>query len=124
MAPPKIPIDMEQVRKLAAIDCTNAEIAAVLKISIGTLERRCRQAIAEGKEEGKASIRRKQFEIAQKGNVAMLIWLGKQRLGQTDKQDTQLQHSGEQVIRVIREQRSLLGNDRIALTVAHRNGDG
>ena len=38
------------------------------------------------------SIRRKQAEVAMAGNVTMLIWLGKQRLGQRDRFDTE--HSG------------------------------
>lgn len=91
MARPRLEIDTDQVTKLAALDCTNAEIAAVVGISIGTLERRCRQEIADGREQGKASLRRKQWEIAMKGNPTMLIWLGKQRLGQTDKQDLSMQ---------------------------------
>jgi hypothetical protein len=36
---------------------------------------------------GKISLRRKQYSIAQEGNVTMLIWLGKNWLGQTDKLD-------------------------------------
>ena len=34
---------------------------------------------------GKTSLRRHQFELAKKGNATMLIWLGKQYLGQTDR---------------------------------------
>ena len=30
-------------------------------------------------------LRKKQFEMAMDGNVQMLIWLGKQYLGQSDK---------------------------------------
>jgi len=37
--------------------------------------------------QGKQSLRRKQFEAAIKGNVTMMIWLGKQNLGQSDKQE-------------------------------------
>jgi hypothetical protein len=91
MARPRSEIDREKVKRLAAIDCTNAEIAAVMGVSINTLERRCRQEIADGRERGKASIRRKQFKLAMEGNPAMLIWLGKQRLGQADKQDMTMQ---------------------------------
>lgn len=36
---------------------------------------------------GKIAVRRKQFQVAESGNVSMLIWLGKQWLGQTDKQE-------------------------------------
>ena len=32
----------------------------------------------------------KQFDIAMQGNVTMLIWLGKQHLGQSDKLETEL----------------------------------
>ena len=34
---------------------------------------------------GKMSLRREQWRSAEKGNVTMQIWLGKQWLGQTDK---------------------------------------
>lgn len=39
------------------------------------------------------SLKRKQWEMAMNGNITMLIWLGKQNLGQTDKveQRTQMQ---------------------------------
>lgn len=38
-------------------------------------------------------LRAKQFEIAMKGNVSMLIWLGKNELDQTDKNQTVLGNS-------------------------------
>jgi hypothetical protein len=41
---------------------------------------------------GKASLRRKQFQVADGGNVGMLVWLGKQYLGQTDKVEQQVDH--------------------------------
>ena len=42
---------------------------------------------------GRITLRKKQFEVAKAGNVTMLIWLGKQYLGQTDKQEvTEVQH--------------------------------
>jgi len=84
MARPKKDIDPEQVRKLAAIDCSYAEIAAVLNCDPKTLTNRFSQVIKKGREEGCASLKRKQFELAQAGNPAMLIWLGKQRLGQKE----------------------------------------
>ena len=39
---------------------------------------------------GKMSLRRKQFEVANAGSIPMLIWLGKQQLGQADKSETSL----------------------------------
>jgi len=85
MARPKKPIDEEQVRQLAAIDCSYAEMAAVLRCDEKTLSTRFSQVIKAGRENGKMSLKRKQFEIAMGGNVTMLIWLGKQRLGQAER---------------------------------------
>ena len=70
---------------LASYGLTTAECAAVLNCSCDTLERHYAETMAEGKQKARASIRRKQFELAMKGNVTMLIWLGKNMLGQSDK---------------------------------------
>lgn len=83
----RIPIDEELVRSLAAIMCTNDEIAAIVGCGTSTLERRCRDALIRGREEAKASLRRAQWAKAQQGNTAMLIWLGKQYLGQKERID-------------------------------------
>lgn len=84
MARPKIEIDQELIRKLSSIHCTMNEMASVAGCSVDTLERRFADTIKKGKDEGKASLRRMQWEAAQKGNITMLIWLGKQLLGQRD----------------------------------------
>lgn len=84
VARPKKQIDEATVRKLAEIHCTVEEIASVVGCSKDTLERRFSELIEEGKAEGKSSLRRMQWGAAEKGNTAMLIWLGKQLLGQKD----------------------------------------
>lgn len=95
MGRPRMEFDLDQVRELAAMQCTLEEIAAVLKCSRETIQDRKRtdpeflQAIEEGKEGGKASLRRLQFKAAQKGSHTMLIWLGKQYLGQKDRSETE-----------------------------------
>ncbi len=82
--------DLKQVEQLAAIACTQEEAAAVLGVARYTLSRKLRQrkyreAWERGRGRGNMALRREQFEIAtQKGNVTMLIWLGKQWLGQRD----------------------------------------
>lgn len=83
-----VDVDPEQVYKLAMIQCTNVEIAAFLNCSESTIRVKFAAELAKGREAGKMSLRRKQFEVAQNGNIAMLIWLGKQYLGQTDRTDT------------------------------------
>lgn len=94
MARPKKKIDPEQVRKLALIDCSYSEMAAVLGCSVKTLQRGFDQVIKDGKEHGKMSLKRAQWRNAiDNNNVQMQIWLGKQRLGQRDKKD--IEHTGE-----------------------------
>lgn len=85
MARPRKKIDQSIVEKLAAIHCTMEEIASVCECSVDTLERRFAEPIKSAKNRGKTSLRRHQWELAQKGNVTMLIWLGKQLLGQRDQ---------------------------------------
>jgi hypothetical protein len=84
MARPKKDIDIEQVRKLAAIQCSYAEMASVLGCNESTLTRRFAQVIKEGRDQGRMSLKRKQYEVAMGGNTSMLIWLGKNVLGQRD----------------------------------------
>ena len=83
---PKKFIDLELVERLAHIQCTHAEIAAALGTSTDTLTRNPNfaEVYKRGAEGGRKSLRRMQFESANKGNVVMQIWLGKQYLGQTD----------------------------------------
>jgi hypothetical protein len=60
-------------------------MGAVLGCDASTLTRRYASVIETGRQTGKMSLKRKQWEVAMGGNVTMLIWLGKQNLGQTDK---------------------------------------
>jgi len=85
---PKKNIDPTQVKKLAAIQCSYEEIASVLNCSVSTIIRNFDIAIKEGRENGKASLKRLQWKAAERGSVTMMIWLGKQYLGQSDKAET------------------------------------
>jgi hypothetical protein len=89
----KIEIDAEQVRGLARLGCTWDEIAGVLGIARTTLavrmrEKKYRDAYEQGVAEGDVSIRRAQYDSAMKGKTGMLVWLGKNRLNQTDRVET------------------------------------
>ena len=89
----KIELDSAQVEALAALQCTFDEIASGLAVSTDTLDRRRKDdpaiadAIKRGRDLGTRSLRRLQRTAAKDGNVTMQIWLGKQWLKQTDKQD-------------------------------------
>lgn len=90
---PKIEIDFETVKKLCKIQCTLEEIAGYLDCSEDTVERRVEEVYGmkfadffkRHSAGGKMSLRRKQFDSAMGGNTALLIFLGKQYLGQSDK---------------------------------------
>jgi len=89
---PEKPIDWVQFEKLCAMFCTHEEICAWFQITPKTLETRCKKQYGQTfykvyKEKsamGKASLRRKQMELAMRGDKTMLIWLGKNNLGQVD----------------------------------------
>ena len=96
---PKFIIDYETVDKLASIMATQEEIAAFLDVSVRTLQRDeefC-HVYKKGLDKGKMSLRRKQYAMSET-NPTMAIWLGKQYLGQKDKQE--LESTGSQNINV------------------------
>jgi len=76
----------ELIKRLFRMACTQKEVAAVLGVSADTIQRDpvAMDMMDDGLNYAKASLRRVQFEAAQKGNVTMQIWLGKQLLGQRD----------------------------------------
>lgn len=95
MARPKADIDWKRVDELLEADCEGTEIAAYLGLNPLTLYKRCEQDnkisfskyLQEKKASGNSILKETQFKIAKKGDRVMLIWLGKQRLGQSDKTD-------------------------------------
>lgn len=94
---PKKEIDYVTVEKLASIQCTQEEISNFLGISTRTLQKdeEFLRIYKKGLDNGKMSLRRWQYKKAQDGNVSMLIWLGKQYLGQTDKVENKDTHEIE-----------------------------
>ena len=86
---PKKTIDYKAVEKLAKMMCTQEEIGSYLDISARTLQKdeEFLRIFKKGIDEAKMSVRRMQYKSAQEGSTTMLIWLGKQYLGQRDKQE-------------------------------------
>lgn len=85
MGRPLKKIDPDQVRRLAMINCSYAEIAAVVGCDQSLLTKRFSQVIRDGHEQGKSSLKRMMWEACTKGNTSMLIFLSKQMLGYSDK---------------------------------------
>lgn len=97
---PKVTIDWNQVGKMLEAGATAEGIAATIGCDRDTLYNRCKTDLKtdysafsqQKKAKGDELLKTKQFQIAMSGDKTMLIWLGKQRLGQSDKQQTE--HSG------------------------------
>ena len=82
---PQKPIDEKVLANLSQINCTQEEIASILGISARTLQRRSADLIEVNKNKGKASLRKRMYEKAMKGNDKLMIWLSKQYLNMTDR---------------------------------------
>ena len=91
--PAKDKINKDDFEKLCNLWCTLTEIAEFFGVSEDTLESWCKDVYQETFSEtykrknskGKIALRRWQMKSAEKGNVTMQIWLGKQYLGQKEK---------------------------------------
>lgn len=77
----------KQVEKLSSFGLTNKEIADALGYDDSTLKRKFENFLLKGRMNLKQRLKRKQIDVAMGGNVTMLIWLGKQYLGQAEKLD-------------------------------------
>jgi len=88
----RVTYSVDQVRKLAGMQCPKYEIAAFLGMAESTFylhlqnNPELENAYKEGKEAGKASLRARQWQLAMQGNTQMLIHLGKNVLEQFDRQ--------------------------------------
>src|ERR1017187_1797473 len=76
--------DIEQVKTLARCHCPDSEIAAFLGCSESTLRRHFDTLLKEQREAGKANLRAMQYRLAMEGDKTLLIWCGKQILGQRE----------------------------------------
>ena len=87
-------IDQAEFEKLCEIQCTQEEIACFFSCSVDSVNTWCKrvygrkfaEVFVEKRGAGRVSIRRSQFRLAE-FNPTMSIWLGKQYLSQTDKQE-------------------------------------
>jgi hypothetical protein len=102
-APRKV-IDLDVVRRAAGLGCTTSEIATLVGVGRATffdhlkVDEDLKNAIDEGRARGCITLRRMQWQQAELGNPTMLIWLGKQLLGQRDKHE--VEQTGVQTIQM------------------------
>ena len=88
MGRPEAKIDLNELEKLAGMQCTDEEIAAFFGISTKTITRRRKNAkfndLLEHAAKGRVSVRRNLFRLANNGNIAAAIFLAKNLLGYRD----------------------------------------
>lgn len=93
--PREIPIDWKIVESLIQCQCTGAQIAAHFGLHPETLYDRVKKEFGihytdysyKFKEKGLNSLKAKQYQKAMTGDNVMLVWLGKNLLGQRDSED-------------------------------------
>jgi IS30 family transposase len=86
-------IDPAVLEALVSVMCTEREIADYFQVSTDSIQRFVKRTwgmtytafYEEKSARAKVSLRRKQFQCAMQSNTALLIFLGKNWLGQTDK---------------------------------------
>ena len=102
---PLFEVDYKKLENLCAIFCTGKECASVLGCHYDTLAKKVKEKTAlsfpdyfkRNSAPGRVSLREKQFEAAHDGNVTMMIWLGKQILGQKDKSYNEIEDKTPEV---------------------------
>jgi hypothetical protein len=104
----KIHIDWERIEKMAMAGSNGQQISAAIGIHYDTLVNRCRTDLPDDisefseylrskREKGNDLLLRKQYDIAMGGDKTMLIWLGKQRLGQSEKMQQDVTSGGKAI---------------------------
>jgi hypothetical protein len=74
-----------QLEELAAMGLSDEEFSTLLGRSESWTKANCSSPIKRGRARLRQSLRRAQIKSALSGNPTMLIWLGKQYLGQRDR---------------------------------------
>ena len=77
-------VNPDEVYKVAAIGCNDREIAQWFSMDENTLRYNFSDILTNAREDLKQSLRHAQLKLALNGNATMLIWLGKQILGQQE----------------------------------------
>lgn len=125
-------VNFEQLRALVRIQCTAEECAAILDMSADTLDTRLKEAGFGGfsefykryNHEGRASLRRAQWKAAvDEGNPTMLIWMGKQMLGQRDRFDAALTGADGGAIKIEADISAATKLTQMVNQIAERSGE-
>jgi len=89
MALEKYKLNGEDIQKLVSYGCSIVEIGDYFGCHETLIHKKYSEFIKKGRSDQKIKLRKLQWEAAKKGNITMLIWLGKQILGQKEKVETE-----------------------------------
>lgn len=103
MSRQRIEIDRDKFEHLLTIQCTKQDICQHFRCSHDTVEAWCKRTYKKTfsdvtddfHADGRVSLRRIQYTMAENGNVQMAIHLGKQWLGQSDKSESKVTAQAE-----------------------------
>lgn len=110
---PQKTFNWETLDGILQYGATVPDAAEILGVSEDTIERSIKKnhgltfAEYRNKKMGRVRIKllQKQIAMALNGSVPLLIWLGKQYLGQSEKQE--IEHAGNSVIRIEKDDEKL-----------------
>ena len=116
---PRKKLDWKIIEGQATVGATQEEIAAYFECDPDTLCRHCKKeydiTFAEYLEQkrgvGNVALRRKQMQAALAGSETMLIWLGKNKLGQSNKLETKNEHTINSFSELVKETLSKIDDD-------------
>ena len=94
----RVVIDPMRLAELIRIGCKDNEISDAFGVTEAVLQRRFRSILTKKRGEIRAALRAKQVDLALAGDRTMLIWLGKNMIGQTDRADITSAGEGLKVI--------------------------
>ncbi len=80
----KTVVPPNEVEHLASLGCTDKDIAEYFGVSESSLRYNLSVFLIKGRHQLKVSLRQKQLQVALEGNPTMLIWLGRNVLGQNE----------------------------------------
>lgn len=96
---PPLKLCKKDVHDLAQVGLTDEEISNILDCSPDTLTRRFSGSLIKGRGDLRQSLKRVQIAKALAGDNTMLIWCGKQYMGQRDSRQ-EVEHKGDVAILV------------------------
>ena len=102
-------VDREKVEMLSSFGCTIMEIAKFFLVDESLIRIDYKDELRRGKEQMKLRLRQLQWKYAEQGNTSLLIFLGKNYLNQTDKQQVDMTGNLEAVLKECGFEESKIG---------------